>query len=200
MLSERVDALRSFFYDKRHGVRTCGNARLRDLTVRSANAVAATNYQATPASSIRFLIQKLDVDFPRTTFVDMGSGKGRCLLVAAEYPFKSVLGVEFAQELHAIAQENIRRYRGKRLCHDVRSLLVDACSFELPGNPALIHFFNPFSADVMNTVLANVAKSRGGATLAFQSNLYPKDCVRAAAGIAPQMQIPFFDIYQTRHS
>jgi hypothetical protein len=199
-LSAKIDALRSLLYDKWHRVQTCGAVRLDGLTIHSKNVCVASGYQATPASSIRFLIRRLDIDFPKTIFIDMGSGKGRCLLVAAEYPFKSVIGVEFARELHDIAQENIRRYRGKRACQNVRSLLVDASNFELPTDPVLIHFFNPFSASVMRTVLANAAKSPGGALLAFQSNLYPKDCVESVAGIASLKQIPHFDIYRIINS
>jgi SAM-dependent methyltransferase len=196
-LSAWIDELRSLWYDKRHRVHTCGSVRLEAVTIDSNNARLATGYQATPASSIRFLIRSLNVDYPRTTFIDIGSGKGRCLLVAAEYPFKSVLGVEFARELHEIAQENIHKYRGKRACQEVRSLLVDAARFQFPTHPLLIHFFNPFSPAVMKTVLDNIARCPGGALLAFQSNLYPKDCVQAAAGIAPLKQIPYFDIYRT---
>ena len=50
-------------------------------------------------------------------FVDMGSGKGRALLVASELPFAKIVGVELSQELHQIAEENVRRYRPEsQLC------------------------------------------------------------------------------------
>jgi SAM-dependent methyltransferase len=44
------------------------------------------------------------------TFIDLGSGKGRVLLMAAPYGFKKILGVEFMPEWHRVAQENIRKY------------------------------------------------------------------------------------------
>ena len=44
------------------------------------------------------------------TFIDLGSGKGRVLLMASDYPFKKIIGVEFMPELHRAAQENITGY------------------------------------------------------------------------------------------
>ncbi|MBZ5489392.1 MAG: class I SAM-dependent methyltransferase [Acidobacteriia bacterium] len=48
------------------------------------------------------------------TFIDLGSGKGRALLMAAQYGFKRIIGVEFMPELHRVAQENIRKYTAHR--------------------------------------------------------------------------------------
>jgi hypothetical protein len=42
------------------------------------------------------------------TVIDFGSGKGRALIVASECPFRRIIGVEFALELHRDAQQNIR--------------------------------------------------------------------------------------------
>ncbi len=44
------------------------------------------------------------------TFIDLGSGKGRVLLMASEYPFQKIIGVEFMPELHRAAQKNIAGY------------------------------------------------------------------------------------------
>jgi hypothetical protein len=48
------------------------------------------------------------------TFIDLGSGKGRVLLMAAAYGFKRIIGVEFMPELHRVAEENIRKYTEHR--------------------------------------------------------------------------------------
>ena len=58
------------------------------------------------------MLRALDIDYSDFVFVDYGSGKGRTLLVAAEFPFKKIVGVEIAQELHAIAGKNVDQYRG----------------------------------------------------------------------------------------
>jgi hypothetical protein len=48
------------------------------------------------------------------TFIDMGSGKGRMLLLAAEPPFRRIIGVEFASDLDALARSNVKTYRNPK--------------------------------------------------------------------------------------
>ncbi len=53
-------------------------------------------------------------DLREFTFIDLGSGKGRCLLMAAPYGFKKIIGVEYMPEWHRVAEENIRRFAESR--------------------------------------------------------------------------------------
>ena len=65
----------------------------------------------------REIINSLRIDFREFTFLDIGSGKGRALLLAAEYPFRRIVGVELMPELNSMAEENIRRFASqKRPC------------------------------------------------------------------------------------
>jgi tRNA/tmRNA/rRNA uracil-C5-methylase (TrmA/RlmC/RlmD family) len=43
------------------------------------------------------------------------------LLLACQFPFQRVVGVEWSEELHRVAQQNIRSYRGRRRCMVLRS-------------------------------------------------------------------------------
>jgi SAM-dependent methyltransferase len=99
-------------------------------------------------------------DYSKYTFIDMGSGKGRMLFVAAEYPFRRVIGVEFSNDLHEEALANIRRYRhSKQRCADIESLHADAAEFEFPDENLVIYMFNPFGPEVMGRMLANLERS-----------------------------------------
>jgi tRNA G46 methylase TrmB len=68
-------------------------------------------YQPTEPALFREMMARLPIEFDRFTFVDIGSGKGRTLLMASEYPFWKIVGVELIAELHDAAEENIRDYR-----------------------------------------------------------------------------------------
>jgi len=48
-------------------------------------------------------------DFHDFIFIDLGSGKGRTLLMASDYPFRRIVGVELLLALHQIAQENLEQ-------------------------------------------------------------------------------------------
>jgi hypothetical protein len=76
--------------------------------------ITARPYFATEPWLFEQLMQALPIDFTQFTFIDLGSGKGRVLLMASAYPFKRIIGVEFMPELHRVAQENIRKYTEHR--------------------------------------------------------------------------------------
>jgi 2-polyprenyl-3-methyl-5-hydroxy-6-metoxy-1,4-benzoquinol methylase len=48
---------------------------------------------------------------PRATFIDIGCGKGRVLLMAAEHGFRKIIGIDFAADLCLTARGNVEQYR-----------------------------------------------------------------------------------------
>jgi tRNA1(Val) A37 N6-methylase TrmN6 len=43
----------------------------------------------------------------KDVFADMGCGKGRCLIMATQYEFRKVIGVEYNETLFQILMHNI---------------------------------------------------------------------------------------------
>src|SRR5690348_8785344 len=52
-------------------------------------------------------------------FVDLGSGKGKALLIAGQLSFKRVIGVELDQELSESARSNIKQARPRLKASEV---------------------------------------------------------------------------------
>ena len=105
-------------------------------------------------------MRSLKLDYRSYTFVDFGSGKGRALLVACEFPFAGIIGIEAATELHEIACQNIQRYRSRtQKCKNLQSLNLDAAEFEVPLTPLVIYLFNPFGPAVLIPVLQRLQRS-----------------------------------------
>jgi len=148
-------------YDCEHAMDTTW-ARL-PLSVRLREVFSERLYQPTVESEFAEIMQILAaVDFEKFTFIDLGSGKGRALLLAAEYPFAAVAGVEVQPELHAIAMENIARLRQqerKLPCPRIESICADAREYEFPATSILLYLFNPFPDYVLGEVLKNMAAS-----------------------------------------
>jgi SAM-dependent methyltransferase len=100
---------------------------------------------------------------PRTagiTFVDLGSGKGRVLFVAAELPFHRIIGVEFARQLHEAALRNVASYSNpKQECFDITPVLGDASKFPIPEESCLVYLYTPFKGPLLREVLACIASS-----------------------------------------
>ncbi len=94
------------------------------------------------------------------TFIDLGSGKGRALLLASDLPFRRILGIELLPELHAVAEENLRRYRSERQqCFDLRSLCMDARDFAFPPEPTVLYLFNPLPESALEQVMTKLERS-----------------------------------------
>jgi SAM-dependent methyltransferase len=117
-------------------------------------------YQPTEPSLFREMIEGLGIHYARYTFIDLGSGKGRTLLMASEYPFRRVLGIELLPELHRIAEENIRKFEGeRRRCSAIESVCGDACEFAFPPEPLVLYLFNPLPEEGLKQVMRSLQDS-----------------------------------------
>jgi SAM-dependent methyltransferase len=147
-------------FDRRYGVDTAGLVPLEALEIKSGNRNLGNRYQATNPEIFQRLLRSLSVDYRGFTFVDIGSGKGRALLLASEYPFERIIGVEFARDLVEVARRNIQAFHSpNQLCTEIEVCHKDATEFGLPSAPLVLYFWNPFLAPVMERVLANVKRS-----------------------------------------
>ncbi len=148
-------------FDAEFGTDTSGMIwaeKLRDRN-RKPN-IHNTGYYASAPSLFEQAMAKLDVDLKRFTFVDLGAGKGRVLLLASNYPFQQVIGVEFVPELQEIANRNISLYQpASRQCHKVECVLSDVRDFVFPSEPLVIFMWHPFVGPVFERAIANLEQS-----------------------------------------
>jgi SAM-dependent methyltransferase len=146
-------------FDAEHGVDTGGLTPIRDL--RSAPpGNDGVDHIAVDPDHFAEAMAALDIDHRRYTFVDMGSGKGRALLLAAKLPFARLIGVEFADELAAVARSNFARLSlADPLMNRVEIVEADAARFELPLAPTVLFLYNPFGAATMTKVARNARAS-----------------------------------------
>ena len=92
------------------------------------------------------------------SFVDVGSGRGRLLILAERMGFASVIGVEFSPSLHASAVKNIGIYRRRSRGFNITVLNEDATAFAFPSGNLVIWLFNPFQYEVMKRFLENLKR------------------------------------------
>jgi hypothetical protein len=150
-------------FDRRFGVDTTGIIELGTLEVDGPSYDSGSRYQATAPGIVTEMVLSLGIDHKDFVFIDFGSGKGRALLVASNFPFKRVIGVEFAPALHAIAQKNIYTYRNPaQKCTDLQSECVDAALYPIPEDPIVFFFYHPFEQQIMVKVLDNIRRSFEG--------------------------------------
>lgn len=143
--------------DRELGIRTQRPEALDGLHIDSENLVHANRYEPTPFGVLEDMLCGLGLDYPRYSFVDLGSGKGRVLALAAQHPFSQVIGVEFSLELHQAALLNLAALRPEHVrAKKVRSICQDAADYRFPATPLVLFLFNPFTAPVLARVLRNL--------------------------------------------
>ena len=121
-------------------------------------------YQPTEAALFHEMLDALrgqaHCDFRDFVFIDLGSGKGRTLLMASDYPFRRILGVELLPELHGAAQENIGKYKSEsQKCFALESICADAVEFRFPDGPVVLYLFNPLPEAGLRLVIASLEQS-----------------------------------------
>jgi hypothetical protein len=145
-------------YDFEHGVNTTWAAPT--LAVRLRETFTRGKHQPSEPGLFKQILDELKIDHKRFTFIDLGSGKGRTLLMASDYPFRRIIGAEVIPELHAISLENLQRYQNdQQKCFGLEAWLGDAREFPFPNESMVVYLFNPFPADVLGIVLENLGKT-----------------------------------------
>ncbi len=154
--------LRSF--DARWGTETATTCEVSRLGLPERARRHAVRYQTTPVEGLHELLREVAPELEQTSFVDLGCGKGRIILTAAQLPFRQVIGVELSAELCTIARRNLAiMERQGALRAPVEIHHADASSFALPAGDLIVYLYNPFGPAVLAEVAARLeAAARDG--------------------------------------
>lgn len=144
-------------FDREWGTETSGRREVSALRFSRELAREAVRYEASDAGQLARIIDALAIDFPATTFIDYGCGKGRPVLAAALKPFRRVVGIELSRELLEIAARNLEIVRAKasRLA-PVEFVKIDAGTYLPPAGDLVCYLYNPFGSAVLSRVVANL--------------------------------------------
>ena len=136
------DYFLNLYFDYQYGIKTCRKIPLHHLDIRSKNITYAKPYQGTNFRLLNQIFRKLSIKHENYNFIDLGSGLGRTLFVAANYPFKQIIGVEFAQNLVESSYQNLKLAQ-RKLKKDLNIKLVneDILNFTPPEGPNIYFLF-----------------------------------------------------------
>ena len=144
--------------EKKYCINTSGADELYKLEKQGIDISHATIYMPVSYSLLEEIFEHIPLTIS-SHFLDMGSGKGRALCVAAHKGFKQVTGLDFAKDLCEAAKENLTITKQKVATLDYKVINNDAFYFEIPGDVDCIFFFNPFDEIIMSAVVNNIFTS-----------------------------------------
>lgn len=155
-------------FDAAFGLRTSGLIPGRHLKSGHPHDRHATAYFGVAPSVFRELLRRWRQHRPaapleQTTFIDLGAGMGRAMLIAALQPFRAVVGVELNPALVRLARRNMTRWRKIAIPQaPMRLVCGDAADYVFPNGPCVAFLFNPFGATVMRRLLKGMSRSFAG--------------------------------------
>ena len=146
-------------FDPKYGTDTARRIPREQIETKSENIVHCVNYGASKELPFRKLMQRLQL--PRDgVFVDLGSGKGRALMLAAKYGFRKVIGIEFSGALCAVARDNLQKFLRKFPSQSTIEVVEsDVTKYEFRDEETTFFMLDPFNAPVLTQVLANIRTS-----------------------------------------
>jgi hypothetical protein len=143
-------------FDTLHGTQTGGYIPAENLPHSRFSDTKLHVYGGSQPSIVRAALRELP-DLTGFTFLDLGAGKGRPALVASEFPFKEVVGVELAPQLVDVALDNVAIFRDRHPnCAPIRIENDDAAVYTPPVGDLVVFLYNPFGLEVMKRVVSNI--------------------------------------------
>jgi SAM-dependent methyltransferase len=162
-------------FDVRNGTDTEGVVPLWKFHLPFASARFGSGYRSPAEDRITNAL----ADIPRdATLVDLGSGKGRALIVAARLGFAQVIGVEFVRELAEVSRRNLQTV-------DVKAAVIvaDASEWILPEGPLCVYLYSPFSFEVMRKVADKIKNRRDATWVTYLNPTSAPGCAELFDGI-----------------
>lgn len=153
-------------FDALHGTDTGALIPGEDLATGHRHDRHITAYHGTAPSLFRKLMTKWQESarwpLERTAFVDVGAGKGRAMLLAADFPFRRIVGVERHPALAAAARSNLERFVESRDAPPMRVEEADVMRLRMPAGPCCLFLFNPFDLVLMDRFLERLTREFRG--------------------------------------
>jgi SAM-dependent methyltransferase len=153
-------------FDTRHGTDTSGllPAHVIALGTKAAQEDLTAYYGVAPSileGVVDYWLQHTSPlhSIERYTFLDVGAGKGRALLLASQFPFASVEGIELNASLTSIAQANIDIWQRDPHSAPLAPIAIhhaDATKYQFPDTPTLAFLFHPFEAPLLRRFLRHI--------------------------------------------
>nr|RPI78206.1 MAG: class I SAM-dependent methyltransferase [Chloroflexota bacterium] len=151
--------LQDHFFDLKYGTDTGGKIWTPKVAISVDYLEKGRSYKATRLKPIHTVLNELSLS-RELPFVDVGSGKGRVLLLAMEYGFQKITGIEYSGALCKIAEENVRAYQKRTgSAADIRIYEMDATRYEFEGEESVLYLFNPLNHAGMEVFFYNVQRS-----------------------------------------
>ena len=143
----------------KYGSNTFIPVELKDLTITNGDKKKASRYEAVSFYMLEKLLSAFQKVSGITSITDLGSGKGRVLMVAPHFGFKEITGIDFAKELCQQANMNMREKEKEFPNIKWKVLNENVEDYDLTRHDSVFFMFNPFTEVVIKKFLEKLDHS-----------------------------------------
>jgi len=144
------------WFDLRHGTDTLMMVPLEDYPDSHTALAYAVRYQPSYSNVIRRCLAEIPGNLLSRPFIDLGCGKGKPLLIAAQSGFLNLVGIDLHADLLTTCRQNFERIQ--RPQSHLELFQMDVREYSFPPGSSCFFLYNPFEINVLKTVLGNVKK------------------------------------------
>ena len=144
----------------KYNVNTIKPVSLEALTIAEGDISKSSPYEALNYYILETLLENFRKLFPgEKSILDIGSGKGRVMVVAAHYGFINITGVDFARELCAAAERNINKIKAQFRDTTFTIYCKDILNYTIDKSDKVFFLYNPFNNEIMEKLLEKIDRS-----------------------------------------
>jgi SAM-dependent methyltransferase len=143
----------------KYGSNTFVPVELKNLTITNGERKKASRYEAVSFYMLEKLLSAFQKVSGLTSIVDLGSGKGRVLMVAPHFGFTDITGIDFAKELCLQANMNMREKEKEFPNIRWRVINENVENYDIGGSDSVFFMFNPFTEVVLKGFLEKLDHS-----------------------------------------
>jgi predicted RNA methylase len=193
-------------FDERFGTDSFTRLDLAALGLEEKTGYDFDGWGTCPVNESFFheMMRAIPADLAGFDFIDVGAGKGKAMMLATEYPFRRVIGVELAEDLVSIARGNLARHGALRPPRaPVELHCQDFMRWTLPLEPSVLFFNDPFPASIAELAILHVEASldacrRPAFVIYRKAELAVIDRLDRSPALRMVRGSPFWRIYASR--
>lgn len=190
-------------FDAEHGVVTEALLFLGELDPEAIGPAIedATHYEPTPVYEFSALLRAVPDSLDGFTFVDVGAGMGRVVMLASARPFRQAVGVEVSAALCETARDNLVRWRRAHddlACKDLRVVCADAAAYTFPKGNLVAYLYNPFGENTLRRIIDALAARTSDACYVLYHTPVHRAVLDADARFELVADLQFGAVYRLR--
>ena len=152
-----ISEIKGRCWDKLHNVSTAGLVNMKKQKIYHKNKNSSYFFESTGVSVFPDIMKHLNIDYRQFHFLDIGAGKGRTMLMALEFPFKKITGIELSEDFVEITKQNLSTFKNiEQKCFELECIARDALEYTFPNNNLVIYFFNPFNSEILEQLIRKI--------------------------------------------